>query len=147
MNLFKISAVASLLIAATTSNAQQKFDGQAHRGGRGLMPENTIPAMKSALDFGATLEMDLNLSKDDILMVSHDDRISAVFALNTDGTPVTKEQAKTYQLNKLTAGQIEQFDIGSRPHPQFPRQKKMVAHIPQFSVLVDSVEAYAKAKN
>jgi len=135
---------AGCLVAALPANAQTHFDGQAHRGGRGRMPENTIPAMKYALDMGATLEMDLHFSKDKKLVVAHDDRISPVFALNPDGSPVTKEQTKNNQLNKLLYSAIVKFDIGSRLNPKFPQQKKMVAHIPLFSVLIDSVEAYAK---
>ena len=40
------------------------FDKQGHRGCRGLMPENTIPAMIRALDLGVTtLEMDVVITK------------------------------------------------------------------------------------
>lgn len=46
-----------------TVMAQQEFDKQGHRGCRGLMPENTIPAMKKAVDLGATLEMDILLAR------------------------------------------------------------------------------------
>ncbi len=50
------------------------FDFQAHRGGRGLMPENTIPAMLWAIDNPkvTTLEMDLAITKDNQVVVSHD---------------------------------------------------------------------------
>lgn len=133
-----------LLTASGVAEAQRTFDRQAHRGGRGLMPENTIPAMKMALDLGTTLELDLCISKDKQVVVSHDGYISPVFALNPDGSPVTKEQAAVNKLIDLPYSEIVRFDVGSRPHPEFPEQKKMAAHIPLFSELIDAVEAYAK---
>src|ERR687894_141420 len=51
----------------------KSLDLQGHRGARGLMPENTIPAMKKAIDLGVTtLEMDLVISRDKKVVVSHD---------------------------------------------------------------------------
>ena len=50
-----------------------KFDAQGHRGSRGLMPENTIPAMRHALDLGVTtLEMDCHITRDKQVVVTHD---------------------------------------------------------------------------
>lgn len=132
------------LTASGITKAQPAFDKQAHRGGRGLMPENTIPAMKMALDLGTTLELDLCITKDKQVVVSHDGYISPVFALNPDGSPVTKEQAAVSKLIDLPYSEIVKFDVGSRPHPEFPEQKKMAAHIPLFSEVIDAVETYAK---
>jgi len=145
INMNKTLIGTAILFFAGLSGYAQKFDKQSHRGGRGLMPENTIAAMKNALDYGTSLELDLYFSKDKQIIVSHDPYISPVFALNPDGSPVTKAQAKKLKLNDLLYSDILKYDVGSRPHPEFPRQKKMVAHIPLFAELIDSVEAYAKA--
>ena len=52
---------------------KENFDKQAHRGGRGLMPENTIPAMLSALALNVTtLEMDVVITKDKQVILSHE---------------------------------------------------------------------------
>ncbi|MDR3297482.1 MAG: glycerophosphodiester phosphodiesterase, partial [Prevotellaceae bacterium] len=72
--------LALCLTASTVALPQQAkkiypaiFDEQAHRGGRGLMPENTIPAMLNAIDLGVvTLELDLQISKDLKVVVSHE---------------------------------------------------------------------------
>lgn len=124
------------------SNAQN-FEKYSHRGGRGLMPENTIVAMKNALDFGTSLEMDLYLSQDNQVFVYHDAVISPVFATNTDGSYVTKEQANKKRIIEYTYPELRSFDIGSRPNPDFPRKKNIKAYIPLFAELVDSVEIYA----
>ena len=55
------------------NSSSDDFDIQGHRGCRGLMPENTIPAMLKALDLGVTtLEMDVVVSKDNKIVVSHE---------------------------------------------------------------------------
>lgn len=49
------------------------FDLQAHRGGAGLHPENTLEAFGAALTLGvSTLELDVHLTRDDDVVVSHD---------------------------------------------------------------------------
>ena len=61
------------LILLAACQSKPVIDVQAHRGGAGLMPENTIPAMQNALDLGVnTLEFDLHLSQDGQVVVSHD---------------------------------------------------------------------------
>ncbi|MVM33475.1 glycerophosphodiester phosphodiesterase [Spirosoma sp. HMF4905] len=143
----KIKLVLSLLLCAHTLFAQSKFDRQGHRGARGLMPENTIPAMKKALDLGVqTLEMDAVISKDKQVVVSHDTYMSSEIALKPDGTPVTAEEQKSINLYQLTYADIKKFDVGSKPHPQFAQQQKFKAYKPLLSELIDSVETYAKAK-
>ena len=58
---------------ASKTESKQIFDWQGHRGARGLLPENTIPAFIKALDLGVTtLELDLAVSKDSQLFISHD---------------------------------------------------------------------------
>lgn len=146
MKLKKYLLYSFLLGVVFSANAQKKIDEQAHRGGMGLNPENTIPAMKTALDLHTTLEMDLYLTKDNQIIVSHDDHISSIFALGPNGEVITKADEKKYFLGKMDYSDIKKFDVGSKPYPAFPNQKKMVVHIPLFSVLIDSVEAYAKTK-
>ena len=62
------------------------FDKQGHRGSRGLMPENTIPAMLKAIDLDVTtLEMDLGISKDKQVVVSHDPYFSENITTTPEG--------------------------------------------------------------
>ena len=111
------------------------------------MPENTIPAMKKALDLGVqTLELDVVISKDKQVVVSHDNYMSSHIALKPDGKPVTADEEKSINLYQLTYADIKKFDVGSKPYPEFAQQQKFPAYKPLLSELIDSVETYAKAK-
>ena len=136
-----------LLLCTPSLFAQPKLDRQGHRGTRGLMPENTIQAMKKALDLGVqTLELDVIISKDRQVVVSHDPYMSADITTKPDGSPVKAEEQKSLNLYQLTYDQIRRYDVGSKPHPQFPQQQKFRAYKPLLTELIDSVETYAKAR-
>ena len=63
------------------------------------MPENTIPAFLNAVKMGVnTLEMDIVMSKDSLLVISHDPYINAEICSNPDGTPVTDAQEKNLKI-------------------------------------------------
>lgn len=127
--------------------AQPTLDRQGHRGCRGLMPENTIPAMKKALDLGVrTLELDVVVSADKQVVVSHDPYMAADFCTKPDGTPVGKAEEKSINLYRLPYAEIKRFDVGLKPHPQFPRQQRLAAYKPLLGELLDSVETYARTK-
>lgn len=139
----KCFSLSCLAVGFIIHGYSQQFQKIAHRGGSALMPENTIMAMKNALDFGTGLEMDVYLSKDKQVFVYHDDVISPRFASNPDGTPVTKQQASQKKIIEFTYDALKSFDVGLRRHPDFPRKKSIKAGIPLLSELVDSVELYA----
>ena len=135
----------SLLILSGAASAQQKIDVQAHRGGRALMPENTIPAMINAINLGVrTLELDCVISADNQVVVSHDVYMSADFMRRPDGKDIDKKEEKSYVIFNMNYDSIRKFDAGTKPHPQFPDQKKMKTYKPLLSELIDSVEAYVK---
>lgn len=128
-------------------NATPAFDDQAHRGGRGLMPENTISAMYNAIDLGInTLEMDLQISKDKKVVVSHDSYFNSKFCLTPEGKEMTEKDGRSRWIMNMPYDSISRYDTGLKPHPDFPQQHKMPAHKPLLFVLIDSVEAYAKKK-
>ena len=125
--------------------AQASFDKQGHRGCRGLMPENTVAAMIKALDEGVTtLELDVVISQDKKVVVSHDVYMSAEISRKPDGTDVTAEESKQIILFQLPYATIRKYDVGLRPLAAFPGQKKMHACKPLLSDLIDSVEMYCK---
>ncbi len=71
------------------------FSTEGHRGGRGLMPENTIIAMKNAVDIGiTTLEMDTHITKDGEVVVTHDDYLSPGFMLTPEGKEIPAADSK-----------------------------------------------------
>ena len=134
-----------LLAVASQASAQKKIDIQAHRGGRGLVPENSIEGMMWAIDQGVkTLELDLVISKDGQVVVSHDVYMSADFMLKPDGTEITKAEEKTLLLYNMDYVLIKSYDGGSKGHAMYPDQKKFSTYKPLFTALVDSVEAYVK---
>ncbi len=140
-------------LLTTTSIMAQKakspfpaFDAEAHRGGRGLQPENTIPAMLNALKLGVTtLEMDTHITADSKVVLSHDDAVNPLFSLNPEGKEIPKEDAHKYAIYKMPYAEIARFDVGSKPYDKFPQQQKIKAHIPLLSDVIDSVQQYLKA--
>lgn len=135
----------SALQPAAAQTPFPAFDTEGHRGCRGLMPENTIPAMKKAIDLRlATLEMDVLFTKDKQVIVSHDAYINHLFSLTPDGKTFTKEDQKNYIIYKMDYSEVRKFDVGSKPHPNFPDQQKMKTYKPLLSELIDSTEQYMK---
>ena len=139
-----------LTISCSTSRKATNnidFDKQGHRGCRGLMPENTIPAMLKAIDLGVTtLEMDVVISKDKKVVVSHDPYFNENITTLADGKYLTKKEAATYLLYNMDYDSIKKFDVGKKPHPDFPRQEKVAAYKPLLSELIATCEAYVKQK-
>lgn len=125
--------------------AQRKFDVQGHRGARGIMPENTIPAMLKGLDLGVTtLEMDVVISKDRQAVVSQEPYFNHEFSLTPSGKPISLKEEKKYNIYQMDYEEIKKFDVGSKLHPRFPGQQKFKASKPLLAELIDSVEAYVK---
>lgn len=130
-----------------TLNAQV-FDTEAHRGGRGLMPENTIPAMINGVNLGVrTLELDCHITADGKVVVSHDAVMSAAIMLKPDGTEITKTEEKNYVLYKMPYDSIRLFQEGVKQHPDFHDQKMIKTYKPLLAALIDSVESYVKANH
>ncbi|MDQ6812851.1 MAG: glycerophosphodiester phosphodiesterase [Bacteroidota bacterium] len=123
------------------------FDWQAHRGGRGIYPENTIPAMLHAVDLGVTtLEMDAIITKDKQVILSHDPYFNHEITTKPDGIFVAENEEKNFVLYNMSYDEISKYDVGMKPHPKFPGQKKMKAVKPRLVDLIDSVEAYTHDK-
>ena len=121
-------------------------DVQAHRGGAGLMPENTVEAMKHALDMGVnTLELDLQVSKDGLVVVSHDAYFHSRYATRPDGTKVGKLDPKEY-IYTMPYEEVVKYDVGSRESEVWPGKACFPAVKPLASDLIDFVENYTKEK-
>ncbi len=132
---------------ASKSMGSIPFDKQGHRGCRGLMPENTIPAMLRAVDLGVTtLEMDVVISKDLQVVLSHDLRFNSEISTDPEGKSISSSEEKKYVLYQMDYAEIRRWDVGMKPSFRFPRQQKMRAYKPLLEELIDSVEGYIKAK-
>ena len=116
------------------------FDWQGHRGARGLLPENTIPAFLRALSYPAvvTLELDVVISQDDRVIVSHDPWFKTSICRMPDGSAI----GDTISLRGLTAAEIAAYDCGQQQAPGFPEQQPRPAAKPTLAAVFAAVDRY-----
>lgn len=87
------------------------LDIQGHRGARGLMPENTLPAFAAALSAGVTtLEFDMAITRDGALVIVHDRRLNADITKGPDGHYIA---TPTPVIRTLTLAEIKRYDVGT----------------------------------
>lgn len=87
------------------------FDCEAHRGGRDARPENTLVSFAYAMELGVTtLEMDMQLTKDRRIVISHNPFMNPNLAKDPEGRYV---ETGKYDLRTMTLEQIKQFDVGT----------------------------------
>jgi glycerophosphoryl diester phosphodiesterase len=104
-----------LLLSLVSMEARILVHG--HRGARAVRPENTIPAFEYAIAEGAdVLELDVAVTKDDILVVSHDPEMNATFCTGPAG-------AKSKVIRDMTFAELRQWDCGAKANPAYPKQK------------------------
>ena len=145
MKHIKLSLLACLALCAACS-PYKNIDLQAHRGGAGLMPENTVSAMLNAIDLGVnTLEFDLHLSADKQVVVSHDPYFHPRYSTRPDGSLIQEDDPKEY-LYTMPYDSIVKYDVGLRPVERWPEQKKLAEVKPLAGELIDATEAYAAEK-
>ena len=88
----------------------QTIDIQGHRGARGLMPENTLPGFARALSIGvSTLEMDIAVTRDNIVVVSHNSRLNKAITRNNSGRWLKNEGVV---IHAVDYEKIKHFDVG-----------------------------------
>ncbi len=134
-----------MILVLVSGFAFGNFDWQGHRGARGLYPENTIGAMKEALKHPVTtLELDVVISKDGEVVVSHEPWLNEEMCVGSKNKPV---KDKNYNLYLMTAKEIATIDCGSKVHPRFPQQKKIVEHKPLLKNLVLELEKEIQKQN
>ncbi|MCM1177506.1 MAG: calcineurin-like phosphoesterase C-terminal domain-containing protein [Clostridium sp.] len=117
-------------------------DVQAHRGGAGLMPENTLQSMKNAIDMGVnTLELDLQISSDGQVVVSHDAYFHPRYATRPDGSIVGKDDQKEY-IYTMPYNEVKKYDVGNRESEVWPGKACLPAYKPLANELLDFTESY-----
>ena len=133
-----LASTMSLLTAAQSENSVIKYNGKitpkdkiqiyAHRAGRGLMPEQTLPAYRGALRLGVDyVDMDVNLTKDGVLVITHDLGLNPNLTRDPEGKWVTK----AIPINSMTIEEVQKYNVGKLkpgteyasyfPH-QYPRK-------------------------
>jgi len=140
--------VKKTLVTPSQNTSVKHIDVQGHRGCRGLMPENTIPAFLKAIELGVTtLELDVVISKDDGVIISHEPYFSHTFTTLPTGSSLTKKQEKNHNIYKLTKEEIKKYDVGKIQNPKFKNQKIVAAIKPTLKELVAEVKAFTKSTN
>jgi glycerophosphoryl diester phosphodiesterase len=121
-----ITTIAACAAPRNAVPVKTTFDKEGHRGCRGLMPENTIPAMLKAIDLGVTtLEMDVVITKDSQVILSHEPFFNHEITTKPDGTAIPEAAERSYNIYQMSYAETQQYDVGLKPHPKFPTATKV----------------------
>jgi glycerophosphoryl diester phosphodiesterase len=116
-------------------------DIYGHRGARGLFPENTLQGFVYAAGLGIQgLEMDVVISKDKKVVVSHEPWMNPKTCTKPDNSKVNFLRRKN--LYKMPYEEIRKYDCGLRGNPGFPDQIKVSAHKPTLREVIELVEEF-----
>ena len=128
-----------------SKSSTYKFDLQGHRGARGLAPENTLQAFQKALDLGVnTLELDLAITKDKQIVVSHEPWMNSAICLDPNGNPIEKAKEKTHNIFQMSYDEVMAYDCGSIFNPEFPEQKLQPAFKPLLKDVLHMADSISK---
>jgi glycerophosphoryl diester phosphodiesterase len=131
------------------------LDVQGHRGCRGLMPENSLPAFEKAWESGVTtLEMDVVITGDSQVVVSHEAWFSHEFCSKPDGSAITEAEERQFNIYHMDYAEVMKYDCGMRAHPRFTAQQKLpvvkpllsavIAHIEEMSIADQAADRYPR---
>ncbi len=143
---FAICAFCAALVAGCGNEGEKLPLVHAHRGGAALYPENTIEAMVNAVRIGVpVMELDLQVTKDSCVVVSHDAYLNAAKALTPEGKEIPAGKDKEYRIYDMDYDSLRLYDVGSKPNSDYPERVNMKCHVPLLSDLIDNVETAAWA--
>lgn len=143
LGILTISGILCGFLFYMSCMSKTQVDIQGHRGCRGLYPENSIPAFNKAIDLGVhTLELDIAITKDHQVVVSHEPFMSRTICLNPARKDIPESMDMEHNLYQMTHEEIKRFDCGSKGHPSYPDQKKLKTYKP----LLSEVFELAKSK-
>ena len=125
----------------------EEFDIQGHRGCKGLMPENSIPGFLKAVELGVdTLEMDVVITQDDQVIVSHEPYMSGKICLDRMNQEIPEGREKAYNIYRMNYEEVELYDCGSKPLDGYPQQEKLPTTKPLLTDIIQAVDSYAQEK-
>lgn len=124
--------------------SEKKMDWQGHRGARGILPENTIPAFLEALKYPiTTLELDVVVSKDRQVVISHEPWLSPAKCLQPNGATIPKSDPPRYRIMEMDYEEIKTFNCGLQLSA-FPEQQPMEVAKPLLAEMIEAVEQYCR---
>lgn len=122
------------------SLASYRPEIHGHRGCRGLLPENTVSAFLYALALGVdVLEMDVVISADSQVVVSHEPWLNPRICLDPTGQSIEPASPPRFNLYQMPYHLIRQCDCGQLQHPEFPAQQTQPAHKPLLREVLSAV--------
>jgi glycerophosphoryl diester phosphodiesterase len=129
-----------MLVGITLANSNPVIEIHGHRGARGLRPENTLNAFQYAMENHVdVLEMDLSYTKDQKLILSHDEKVNPNLCLDAKGNKVTKD----IFIHEITLAEAQKFDCGTLINPRFPTQVPSPHEkMPTFDQVLNLVNKY-----
>lgn len=103
------AALLGLLVSACGGSGRP-VDLQGHRGARGLAPENTLAGFERALAIGVdTLETDIAISRDGVLLISHDPALNPDITRGPDGQFLG---ARGPVIWRTDFAELQRYDVG-----------------------------------
>ncbi len=149
-SLFLLAACKSTHLPASNNRSLLNlpvFNKEGHRGARGLMPENILASYYKAIDYNVhTVETDVVISKDKKVVVSHDIYFHPDITTTPDGKFLDSKEAQKHLLYEMNYDSIKKYDVGLKPHKDFPQQQRMPAYKPLLGEFIDSTEWYAASQ-
>lgn len=131
--------------SADAHRGPEGIELHGHRGARGLVPENTIPSFRRALDLGVTtLELDVVLAGDGTVVVSHEPWMMREKCRAPDGGWLPADASRAHNLYEMAYDRIAAYDCG-RTLGDFPEQEAVSAPKPRLRDVVAMAEDYAAA--
>lgn len=135
----------SCLLLSCQSPMTLTIENHGHRGCRGLMPENSIPAFLKAVDIGVDyIEIDIVVNHQGEVIISHEPFFNASFSTDAQGNPVTEELSQSLNIYKMDLKEIQSYDVGIRSNPKYPEQVSTPAHKPTLREAVHAVKKYCQ---
>ena len=128
--------------------AKSQVDIQGHRGARGNLPENTIEAAIFAVRQGVrTVELDVVVTKDHQVLVSHEPWFSHEFSSHPDGKPVKEAEQFSLNIYTMPYDSTQKYDVGKRTNPRFPNQQNFPATKPLLKTVLSATQKHVLANN
>ncbi|MEO6884546.1 MAG: glycerophosphodiester phosphodiesterase family protein [Bacteroidia bacterium] len=119
----------------------KKVEIHGHRGARGLYPENSIKGFIEAVKLGVdAIEMDVVISRDGKVVVSHEPWMNPKICTTPEGLPVKWTTRKN--IFKMDYERVKQYDCGKRVHPDFPQQQPSPQYKPLLSEVIEKIEKF-----
>lgn len=117
------------LMTVMTMDAAKQIEVHGHRGARTVLPENTLAGFEYAMKAGAEwIEIDLQATKDGVLVVSHDAAINTKICAGPGGETL---------IRKMTLDEVRAWDCGALKNADFPRQQAAPGQkIPTFAEIL-----------